>query len=107
MPRYLFIAAYASEGAKGVLSKGGTARRSAIEKSVTELGGRLETFDFAFGVDDVCTIAELPENAAAAAMALTVNAGGRTRVKTVVLLTPEEVDAAAQLTVSYSAPGTT
>ena len=107
MPRYLFIAAYASEGAKGVLSKGGTARRSAIEKSVTELGGRLETFDFAFGGDDVYTIAELPDNAAAAAMALTVNADGRTRVKTVVLLRPEEVDAAAQLTVSYSAPGTT
>ena len=76
MPRYLFIAAYASEGAKGVLSKGGTARRSAIEKSVTELGGRLETFDFAFGGDDVYTIAELPDNAAAAAMALTVNADG-------------------------------
>lgn len=105
MCRYLFIAAYASEGAKGVLSKGGTARRSAIEKSVTELGGRLDTFDFAFGGDDVYTIAELPDNAAAAA--LTVNADGRAQVKTVVLLTPEEVDAAAQRTVSYAAPGTT
>jgi uncharacterized protein with GYD domain len=107
MPRYLFIASYASEGAKGVLSKGGTARRTAIEKSVADLGGRLDTFDFAFGEDDVYTTAELPDNAAAAALALTVNADGRTRVKTVVLLTPEEVDAAAGRTVSYSAPGTT
>jgi uncharacterized protein with GYD domain len=107
MPRYLFIAAYASEGAKGLLSKGGTARRSAIEKSVSELGGRLEAFDFAFGGDDVYATAELPDHAAAAALALTVNADGRTRVKTVVLLTPEEVDTAAQRTVSYVAPGTT
>ncbi len=107
MSRFLFIAAYGGEGAKGVLAKGGTARRTAIEKSVSELGGRLETFDFAFGGDDVYTIAELPNNMAAAALALTVNADGRTRVKTVVLLSPEEVDAAAQQTVSYAAPGTT
>ncbi|HEY7046059.1 MAG TPA: GYD domain-containing protein [Jatrophihabitantaceae bacterium] len=107
MPRYLFIASYGSEGAKGVLSKGGTARRSAIEKTVSEMGGRLEAFDFAFGGDDVYATADLPDHAAAAALALTVNADGRTRVKTVVLLTPEEVDAAAQRTVSYTAPGTT
>jgi uncharacterized protein with GYD domain len=67
----------------------------------------LDTFDFAFGGEDVYTISELPDNAAAAAFALTVNADGRTRVRTVVLLTPEEVDAAAGRTVSYSPPGTT
>lgn len=107
MPRYLFIAAYASDGAKGVLSKGGTARRAAVEKTVAGLGGRMETFDFAFGEDDGYTIAELPDNAAAAALGLTVNSDGRTRIRTVVLLTPEEVDAATQQNVTYAAPGTT
>jgi uncharacterized protein with GYD domain len=107
MPRYLFIANYASEGAKGVLAKGGSARRSAIEKSVADIGGRVESFDFAFGEDDVYAITELKDNSAAASLALTINADGRTRVRTVVLMTPEEIDAAGQLTVAYAPPGTT
>ena len=107
MPRYLFIANYASEGAKGVLAKGGSARRSAIEKSIADLGGRMESFDFAFGADDVYTIVDLQDNATAASLALTVNSDGRTHVRTVVLMTPEEIDAAGQRHVTYAGPGTT
>jgi len=107
MPRYLFIANYASEGVKGVLAKGGTARRTAIEKAVTDLGGRMESFDFAFGEDDVYTIIDVKDNTAAASLALTVNSDGRTRVRTVVLITPEEIDAAGHQKVSYAPPGTT
>jgi uncharacterized protein with GYD domain len=107
MPRYLFIASYAPEGAKGVLSKGGSARQTAIEKSVADLGGRVETFDFAFGDADVFTICELPDNKAAAALALAVNSSGGTKVKTIVLMTPEEIDNASHVSVSYQPPGTT
>ncbi len=105
MARYMFIARYASGGAKGVLTAGGSARRSAIQKMAEELGGHLETFDFAFGKDDVYTIVELPDNKAAAAVALAVNATGHTSVRTVVLMTPEDVDAAATQTVNYTPPG--
>jgi hypothetical protein len=38
-------------------------------------------------------------------VALTVNAGGGASVRTVVLLTPEEVDAAAKRSVDYRPPG--
>lgn len=107
MSRYLFIARYASEGAKGVLTKGGSARRTAVEKAVTDLGGHVETFDFAFGEDDVYTIVDLPDNRAAAALAMTVNSDARTHVRTVVLMTPEEIDAASQQKIAYAAPGTT
>jgi Uncharacterized conserved protein len=107
MSRYLFIASYGPDGVKGLLAKGGTARRSAIEKTAADLGGRLETFDFAFGDADVYTIIDLPDNRAAAALALNVNADGRTSVKTVVLITPEDVDGATQVSVAYAPPGTT
>ena len=40
-----------------------------------------------------------------AAVALTVNAAGGATVTTMVLLTPEEVDAAAQRSVDYRPPG--
>jgi len=80
MARYMFIARYASGGVKGVVTAGGSARRAAIQKMAEELGGRLETFDFAFGEDDVHTILELPDNKAAAACALAVNSTGHTSV---------------------------
>lgn len=107
MSRYLFIASYGPDGVKGVLAKGGTARRTAIEKAAADLGGQLETFDFAFGDADVYTIIDLPDHRAAAALALNVNADGRASVKTVVLISPEDIDAAAQVGVAYAPPGTT
>ncbi|MEO5964864.1 MAG: hypothetical protein ABIR11_05310 [Candidatus Limnocylindrales bacterium] len=50
-------------------------------------------------------IADLPGNAAAAAGALTAAASGAIGTRTIVLLTPEEVDAATKLSPSYRPPG--
>lgn len=105
MGRYLFVARYNADGAKGVLGKGGTARRSAVEKAAEALGGRVETFDFAFGDDDVYTICDLPDNAAAASLALTVNSDPRAHVRTVVLMSPDDIDEAGRRQVSYAPPG--
>lgn len=107
MPRYLIIAQYQTEGIRGVASAGGTARRTAIEKMTADVGGRMESFDFAFGDDDAYVRVELPDDKTAAAVAMAVNGSGTTRARTVVLLTPEEVDAAAQLKVGYVPPGQT
>ena len=54
---------------------------------------------------DVIIIADLPDEEAAAAVTLAVNADSRISLKTTVLLTPEEVDAAAKRSVEYRAPG--
>ena len=105
MPRYLFQASYTLEGIRGIQSAGGSARRDAVAATIESLGGKLETFDFAFGESDVYTIVELPDNEAATAVALAVNGSGRTNVKTIVLVTPEGVDAAAQRSVPYRGPG--
>ena len=105
MSRFMFIARYDSAGVQGVVAKGGSARVAAIEKAATEVGGRMETFDFAFGDDDVYTILDLPDNKTAAALALKVNSSGLVHVRTVVLMTPEEVDAATRQDVHYVAPG--
>jgi uncharacterized protein with GYD domain len=104
MPRYLFIGNYAPSGAKAIIAAGGTARRSAIEKMVSDVGGRLETFDFAFGNDDIYAISELPDHRTAAALALTINGSGVAHVRTVVLMTPEEVDAVGQVHADYNPP---
>lgn len=105
MAKFLFEAHYTPEGAKGIIKEGGSARRAAIEKAVTALGGRLEAFYFAFGGVDAYVIVDLPDNATAAAMALAVGQSGLAATKTVVLLTGEEVDAATKKSVTYRGPG--
>jgi uncharacterized protein with GYD domain len=105
MPKYMIHASYTVAGVKGLQSKGGTSRRDAIAEMLEGLGGSLESMYFAFGDADVVVIADLPDNEAATAVALTVNAAGGAATRTWVLLTPEEVDAAAKLSVSYRAPG--
>jgi uncharacterized protein with GYD domain len=105
MPKFLFEASYTLEGIKGVQSAGGSSRREAVAQVAESVGGRLEAFYFAFGDRDAYVIADLPDNESAAAVAVTVNAAGGATVKTVVLLTPEEVDAAAQRSVEYRPPG--
>jgi uncharacterized protein with GYD domain len=104
MPKFLFEASYTLGGARGVQSAGGSSRREAVAEVAESLGGQLEAFYFAFGDHDAYVIVDLPDNESATAVALTVNAAGGATVKTVVLLTPEEVDAAAQRSVPYQPP---
>jgi uncharacterized protein with GYD domain len=105
VPKYLIEASYTLDGVKGVQSAGGSTRRDAVANLAESVGGRLECFYFAFGDRDVYTIVDLPDNEAAAAVALTVNASGGVSVRTVVLIEPEDVDAAAKRSVDYRPPG--
>ena len=105
MAKYLFEARYTTEGAKGVAREGGTGRRAAVAKMTEGLGGKLEAFYYAFGDVDAYVIVDLPDNVSAAAVALAVNQAGAATVKTVVLITPEDMDKAGKKTVDYRAPG--
>jgi uncharacterized protein with GYD domain len=105
MPKYLVKASYTTEGAKGVASKGGSARRDAVAKMYEASGGNMEAFYFAFGDVDAYVFGELPSNEAATALSLAVNSSGAASCTIVALLTPEEVDAAAQASVQYTPPG--
>ena len=105
MPKYLFEASYTAEGIKGLIKDGGSKRRAAVEALTKSLGGRLEAMYFAYGKHDAIVIVELPDSATATAVALTVGASGAVRVKTTVLIAPEEVDQAVKKVVQYRAPG--
>lgn len=105
MAKYLIVASYTSPGIKGVIAKGGTARREAIEKMAADMGGHVESFYFGFGDGDAFVIVDLPDNTSAAAVSLAVGASGMASTKTTVLLTPEEIDRAAATSVNYAPPG--
>lgn len=105
MPKYLVMASYTAEGAKGVLKDGGTKRRQAADAAIKSAGGRIEAFYFAFGENDAYVIVDAPDNATVAAASLAINASGAVHTRTVVLLTPEEIDQVAKKSVAYTPPG--
>lgn len=105
MPKYLFEISYTREGVAGVLQEGGSRRRDVAAEIAASVGGTLESFYFAFGDRDVIVIEDLPDDEAAAAGAIAVNASGAAVVKTTVLLTPEQVDGAVKRAVAYRPPG--
>jgi uncharacterized protein with GYD domain len=105
MAKYLYQASYTAEGVRGLLKDGGSSRREAVKKMIGSLGGTMEAFYYAFGADDVYLVVDVPDNVMAAAAALAVGASGAVKIRTTVLLTPEEMDAAAKKTVAYRPPG--
>ena len=68
--------------------------KAAIRQALESFGGRLESIYFAFGEDDVVVIFDLPDNIAAARLAIAVGASDLIRTKTTALLTVEEADQA-------------
>ena len=105
MPKYLLKVSYTADGAKGLLKDGGSKRRAAADAMVKSLGGRLETFYFAFGSSDVYAICDMPDAAAAAGASIALAATGSVTPEITVLLTPEELDAAVKKTPTYTPPG--
>ena len=69
------------------------------------MGGKLESYHFAFGDTDCFIIVDLPDNNAAAAVSLTVGASGAIANRTTVLLTAAEVDEAVKKHPTYRPPG--
>lgn len=105
MPKYMLHVNYTAEGAKGLLKDGGTKRRAAAQAAAESVGGRVEAMYFAFGSTDAFVIADMPDNASCAAIAMTLAASGGATGQTAVLLTPEEMDQACRKTAAYKPPG--
>lgn len=105
MKKYLISASYNANGTKGLLEEGGSRRKSEVQKMLTALGGKMESFYYAFGKYDVYIIADLPDDVAAAAVGLRVKATGLVTISTTVLLSPDDIDNASKKPVSYRAPG--
>ena len=106
MSKYMIKASYSPAGIKGVMAKGGSARVDAIKKLAAGVGGSLESCYFAFGDDDLYAIVDAPSHEAMAAIAGTVTStGALSSYQTIVLLTADEIDAAAKQTIDYTPPG--
>jgi uncharacterized protein with GYD domain len=101
MQKYLFYGTYTTEGYKELLAQGGVGRAESVRIAVESMGGSLEGFYYSFGEHDFYVIVNLPDNVNATAFSVTGNVSESFKMKTVVLLTPEELDRAMRIKVSY------
>ncbi|MEO8415274.1 MAG: GYD domain-containing protein, partial [Ginsengibacter sp.] len=69
------------------------------------LGGKMESFYYAFGDTDVYVIGEVPDAVTLAAVSLNINSTGLVSTAATILINPEEVDRATKISVSYRSPG--
>ena len=105
MAKFLIEVNYTAEGARGVMKDGGSKRREAAKAAIKSIGGKIESFYFAFGDVDAYVIFDAPDNVSAAAASTALNSSGAVQCRTIVLLTTEEIDEAVKKTVKYRAPG--
>jgi uncharacterized protein with GYD domain len=107
MPKYLYKFNYSPEAIRGIAEKGATQRVEVVNDLAAGLGGTIEGFYYAWGEADGYVIADFPDEASAAALSLVVNSSGRVQLSTTRLITPEEMDKAAQKsgTINYKPPG--
>jgi len=105
VPKYLIEVTYMAEGCKGLLKDGGTKRKQVAEQALISAGAKMEQFYFAFGDADAYVMVDAPDHASILAASLTINSSGSVRLKTIALITPEEVDQAVKKSVTYRAPG--
>lgn len=105
MPKYMITANYTAQGLEGVRATGAKARADAVSTMLEAVGGHLDSFHYAFGHTDVFAIADLPDDEAAASVAMAINSSGAVTIHTTKLLTVEQVDDALRRTVDYQPPG--
>lgn len=105
MPKFLAKARYNADGARALMKEGGSSRVAAVTKAAKAIGGKIESFYFAYGGADAFVIVDAPSEAAALALSLAVNASGSVTLEMVPLISPKQMDDAAKITVKYRAPG--
>jgi uncharacterized protein with GYD domain len=105
MAKLLWHGSYSEQGARALVEEGGTKRRAGVDQAVTAMGGTLESMYFAFGDDDFYATVDMPDNVSGAAVSLAAAQAGAVRLKTVVLLTAEDLDEAAKRAHEYQGPG--
>ena len=105
MAKYLIEASYTAEGVRGLVKDKASGRQAAVKQALAAVGGKLDSFYYAFGDADAFIVCDCPDNVTAAALALSVAASGMVRIKTIPLITVAEADQALSKMVKYRAPG--
>jgi len=107
MPRYMIQASYTAAASAALATKPQD-RTAGVSALFEKAGGRFETMDYSLGEYDVVVLGMLPDDTAAAAIALAVTgAGHMSRYRTQRLLSADEFMSAQKMAheMGYQGPG--
>ena len=104
MAKFFVRAKYSPAGIQGAVREGFAAREAYIRSLIESLGGRVESWYYAYGEDDIIVIIDA-EPSAIVALSIAVNQSGGVAVTTTPLLTSSEMDEARARLPQYRAPG--
>jgi len=105
MPKYLIQGSYTSEGLKGLAKDKASGRKAAVQAALKSVKGKVESFYYAFGPDDVVLIVDAPDNIAIASISLRASSTGLVNIRTTPLLTIDEVDQALEVAINFRGAG--
>ena len=105
MAKYLFQVSYTAQGAKGLLEGGGSKRRAAAEQAAKSVGGKVESSTSRSVMPMPSSLPTCRTTQVPPAISLAVGASGGAHCKTIILMTPEEVDQAGKKPLTYTGPG--
>jgi uncharacterized protein with GYD domain len=105
MPKYLIQGRYTADGLKGLARDKASGRKAAVQATLKSVKGKLESFYFALGTDDVVLIVEAPDNVAIAAVSVSAGSTGLVNIRTTPLVTVEEIDQALALPIKFRGSG--
>ncbi|MFD2764336.1 GYD domain-containing protein [Micromonospora eburnea] len=105
MPKFLLESTFTIDGVRGLVNDGGSKRAEVIREAVAAIGGRTESVHFSFGKYDTYVVCDLPDHKTAAALTIAIRAAGGVHTRITPVLTPEEVDEATRMKLTYQAPG--
>ena len=88
MPSYLSLASWTDQGIRDV--KSAPDRLDAVKEAVQAAGGRVIFFYMLMGEYDMATLIEMPDDDAAAQVALRTGMSGNVRTETMKAFTEEE-----------------
>ena len=102
----MYQGSYTSDGVKGLLKEGGTARRDETTRIVESLGGKLEAYYWCYGSTDFLAIMDFPDHTTVTGMALNIAASGKFQGNITPLITVEEMDEMVKVNLGdYRMPG--
>jgi uncharacterized protein with GYD domain len=110
VPKYMVVGSYTSESWARMVDNPSD-RTAAARAACEAAGGSLEAFYWAFGPDDFVAIADVPDDAGAAAISVGISGSGAVQgVRTIKLLTADESQTMLQrakvVASGYRRPGT-
>ncbi len=101
MAKYLFEITYSATGLQEILKEGGIKRKEEINIAIRSLEGWMEALYFSFGEVDMYVVAEMPDNVSAAAFSMIASSSGAAKIRTIVLVPPDDIDRAVKKKNNY------